>query len=226
MSINWPGDASIGNIEAEVFDRAMWKTEYPNPAFKQMDAADAFWSASIMSRFTNAMIRGVVEEARLTNPEAARYLADVIIKRRDKTVRWGVSGTNPLDRFAIRNGRVPELAFDNAAVRLQIVQQQPQYQIEWAPFDNNAGTIGAIRATLNTRESHVAIPPDVWGPPDVAGFRHAVARISTIQRAFPHWIKPVIVTIRNRNGLVDVVGIDRQTTLPELVTNDRSLTAR
>ena len=121
---------------------------------------------------------------------------------------------------------MPELAFDNAAVRLQIVQQQPEYRIEWAPFDNNAGTIGAIRATLNTRESHVAIPSDVWGPPDVAGVRHAVAIISTIQRAFPHWIKPVIVTIRNRNGLVDVVGIDRQTTLPQRVTNDRSLAAR
>jgi hypothetical protein len=53
-----------------------------------MDAADAFWAASIVSRFTDTMIRGIVEEAHLTNPDAARYLADVIIKRRDKTVRW------------------------------------------------------------------------------------------------------------------------------------------
>ena len=60
-----------------------------------MDAADAFWAANIVSRFTNAMIRGVVEEARLTNPEAARYLADVIIKRRDKTVRWGRQRNKP-----------------------------------------------------------------------------------------------------------------------------------
>ena len=67
MSIKWPDDPSIGNIEADVFDPATWKTEYPNPAFKQMDAADAFWAASIMSRFTDAMIRGVVEEGRLTN---------------------------------------------------------------------------------------------------------------------------------------------------------------
>ena len=150
MSIKWPDDPSIGNIEADVFDPATWKTEYPNPAFKQMDAADAFWAASIMSRFTDAMIRGVVEEARLTNPEAARYLADVIIKRRDKTVRWGITRTNPLDRFEIRNDGAPELAFDNAAVRLHLVQQQPEYQIEWAAFDNNAGTNGAIRVMPNT----------------------------------------------------------------------------
>ena len=98
-------------------------------------------------------------------------------------MRWGVSGTNPLDRFAIRNGSTPELAFDNAAVRLQIVPQQPEYQIEF--FDNNAGIIGTIRTTVNTLESHVAIPPDVWGPPDVAGFRYAVATMSTIHREFP-----------------------------------------
>ena len=75
MGIKWPDDPSIGNIEAEVFDPATWKTEYPNPAFQQLDAADAFWAASIMSRFTDTMIRAVVEEARLSNPDAAAYLA-------------------------------------------------------------------------------------------------------------------------------------------------------
>ena len=221
MSIKWPHDSSIGNIEADVFDPATWKTEYPNPAFKQMDAADAFWAASIMSRFSDAMIRGVVEEARLTKPEATRYLADVIIKRRDKTVRWGVTGTNPVDRFEVRDGRAPELAFDNAAVRLRIVNQQPAYEVRWAPFDNNTGTTGAVGTTLNTVESRVAIPPDAWGPHDAAGFRYAVATISTIQRAFPHWQKPVTVTIRNRDGRLDVVGIDRPTDVTDLAAGDR-----
>ena len=221
MSIKWPDDPSIGNIEAEVFDPATWKTEYPNPAFKQMDAADAFWAASIMSRFTDAMIRGVVEEGRLTNPGATRYLADVIIRRRDKTVRWGITRTNPLDRFEIRDGRSPELAFDNAAVRLRVVNQPPHYQIGWAPYDNNAGTAAAVGATLHTTESRVVIPPDVWGPADRVGFRYAVATISTSHPAFPHWIKPVVVTIRNRNGLLDVVGIERPTDLPDLTDGAR-----
>ena len=223
MSIKWSDDPSIGNIEAEVFDPATWKTEYPNPAFKQMDAADAFWAASIMSRFTDAMIRGVVEEARLTNPEATRYVADVVIKRRDKTVRWGITRTNPLDRFEIRNGGAPELTFDNAAVRLRLVQQTPEYEVRWAPFDNNAGTAGAVRATLDTVQSRAAIPPDVWGPSDAFGFRYAVATIATHQPGFPHWSKPVVVTIRDRNGLLDVVGIDRPSDLPDLAANDRVL---
>jgi len=221
MSIEWPDDPSIGNIEADVFDPATWKTEYPNPAFKQMDAADAFWAASIMSRFSDAMIRAVVEEARLTNPEATRFLADVIIKRRDKTVRWGLTRTNPLDRFEVRTGAVPELVFDNAAVRLHLVQQEPEYQIAWAPFDNNAGAAGENRATLNTAASRVTIPADAWGPQDAAGFRYALATISTIQRAFPHWTKPVVVTIRKRNGVLDVVGIERPTDLSDLADSER-----
>jgi hypothetical protein len=215
MSIKWPDDPSIGNIEADVFDPATWKTEYPNPAFKQMDAADAFWAARIVSRFTDTMIRGIVEEAHLTNPDAARYLADVTIKRRDKTVRWGITRTNPLDRFEIRNDQAPQLAFENAAVRLRAVPEASAYRIEWAPFDNMGGTAGAVLTTLTTAEPQVAIPLDAFGPPDAAGLRYAVASISTIQRMFPHWQKPVLVTLRNRNGLLDVVGIERPTDLPK-----------
>ncbi len=68
----------------------------------------------------------------------------------------------------------------------------------------------------------MAIPPDGWGAPDAFGFRYAVAMISTIQPAFPHWSNPVVVTIRNRNGLLDVVGIDRPTALPQLAANARA----
>src|SRR5262245_33250685 len=104
MKAKWPNDPTIGNIEADVFDPATWKTEYPNPSFNQMDAADAFWAARIVSQFSDLMIRGIVEESRLSDSTAAAYLADIIIKRRDKTVRWGITGTNPLDDFQIRAG--------------------------------------------------------------------------------------------------------------------------
>ena len=178
-------------------------------------------SISNLEGFTYTMIRAGVEEARLTNSDAARSLADVIIKRRDKTVRWGITSTNPLDRFDIRDGRAPELAFDNAAVRLGLVNQRSQYEIRWAPFDNTIGTVGAIRATLDTFEPRVPIPPDAWGPTDAFGFRYAVAMISTSQPEFPHWRKPVQVTIRNRNGHLDVVGIDRPTDLAAVADSER-----
>ena len=187
---------------------------YPNPAFKQVDAADAFWAASILSRFTDLMIRGVVEEARLANPEATRYLADVIIKRRDKTVRWGITGTNPVDRFEIRNSATPELAYDNAAERLHLVEPTAQYIVQWASFDNSTGTTQSIREEVETEDTRSLIPPDIWGPPDRAGLRYAIASISTRHSMFTHWASPVVVTVRNRDGLVDVVGIDRSARIP------------
>jgi hypothetical protein len=93
--------------------------------------------------------------------------------------------------------------------------------IEWAPFDNSAGIGGAIRSSLKTVETHMRIPPDAWGPPDAAGLHYAVVMISTIESAFAHWTKPVEVTIRNRNGLLDVVGIVRPTELPDLPDRGR-----
>ena len=208
MKAEWPTASSIGNIEADVFDPARWKTEYPNPSFNQMDAADAFWAASIVSRFSDQMIRGIVEEARLSDRDAAAYLAETIIKRRDKVVRWGITGTNPLDRFEIRDGRAPELAFDNAAVRLHVTQSA-RYRVGWAPFDNRTGATLSIQSEVETGGAPVSIPPGIWGPPDDAGMRYAVASVSTIHPMFTHWASPVVVTLRNRDGKLDIVGIDR-----------------
>src|SRR4030095_8047040 len=98
------------------------------------------WAASTVARFTDTMVRAVVEEARLSNPKAAAYLADTIIKRRDKTVRWGVTATNPLDRFTIEQGPAPALVFDNSAVRLGLAAGEMRYSVRWAPFDNRTAT--------------------------------------------------------------------------------------
>ena len=219
MAIEWPQDPSIGNIEAEVFDPAAWKTEYPNPAFQQLDAADAFWAASLMSRFTDTMIRAVVEEARLSNPAAARYLADLIIKRRDKTVRWGISATNPVDRFTIEPGPEPALAFDNIAARLGLAGGDIRYTVRWSPFDNRAAKPLGEHTPVDAERLRAPIPSGIWGPPDAAGIRYAVAAISTLTPQFGHWAAPVRVTIRNRGGTLDVVGIERPTAFPDRSTD-------
>ena len=86
MHVPYPGYPSVGNLEVEFFEPGSWKPQYPNPAFNRMDAADAFWAASLVSRFTDEMIRAIVAEARMSDPEAVAYLTDTIITRRDKVV--------------------------------------------------------------------------------------------------------------------------------------------
>jgi hypothetical protein len=208
--VRYPPNPSLGNIEADFFEPLKWKTEYPQPAFDQMDAADAFWAASIAARFTDPMIKAIVEAGELSDPAAAAYLTDVIIRRRDKVVQAWVAQTNPLDRFAVgRTGTGTELTFDNAAIRLHVVQPGATYTASWLALDNTTGTRRAVADELSIDIPRLPVPEAAWGPPDSAGFRYAVAKIETLDASHPHWAAPVVVTLRDRSGSTDVVGIDR-----------------
>jgi hypothetical protein len=208
--VRYPGDPSLGNIEADFFSPEKWKTEYPQPAFDQMDDADAFWGATIASRFTDEMIRAVVAAGRLSNPAAERRLGDVIIRRRDKVVAYWITRTNPLDSFEVRAGGAgTELVFDNAAVRLGLAQPGGSYRVRWSALDNGARSELPSGAEVEAAESRVAIPGSAWGPADDAGIRYATASIRSMYREFPGWERAVVVTVRNRAGALDVVGIER-----------------
>jgi hypothetical protein len=210
--VRYPANPSLGNIEADFFEPGKWKTEYPQPAFDQMDAADAFWAASIASRFTNPMIEAIVATGELSDPDAARYLTNVIIRRRDKVVAYWIGQTNPLDRFAVvRTPMGAELTFDNAALRLDVAQPSASYKARWFALDNAAGAERPVGDELSFERSRIPIPNAAWGPPDGAGIRYAVVAISTVHEDHPNWATPVVVTVRDRRNTLDVVGIERTT---------------
>ena len=210
MKIAYPQFPGVGNIEAVAFDPARWKTEYPHPAFEQMDAADAFWAASIAARFSDQMIRSIVEISRLSDPRAAAYLADVIIRRRDKVVAHWLTATNPLDRFQVARslGHV-NVTFDNAAARHGLAGQHAKYIVNFAALDNMSGAEMQHDVAAVTTDRVFSVPGAAWGPADAAGYRYAIASIRTMQDGFPHWAQQVRVTLRDRGGVVEVVGVDR-----------------
>jgi hypothetical protein len=224
-TVRYPRDVSLGNIEADHFEPWKWKTEYPQPAFDQMDAVDAFWAARIAARFSDETLAAIVATGRLSNPDAARYLTEVLIRRRDKVVAYWITQTNPLDGLAVRS--TPEgavLTFENAAIRAGAAAGSTSYVVTWQALDNTTGALHDVASSaLASRET--AVPAAAWGPRDASGIRYAVAAIATVHDQFPHWAQPVRVTLRERAGVVDVVGIDRPTA-PErtagLVSNTRS----
>jgi hypothetical protein len=208
--VQYPSDPSLGNIEADFFQPSRWKTEYPQPAFDQMDEADAFWAASIASRFTNPMIRAIVATGELSNPKAAQYLEDVIVRRRDKVVAYWITRTNPLDTFVVtREANGSTLSFDNAAVRLQVAKAGATYKVRWHALDNLTRASEAVGDEVTLPGMRMTVPAAAWGPVDDCGSRYAVAFIRTEDAGFPSWNRPVQVTLRSRNGAVDVVGILR-----------------
>jgi hypothetical protein len=60
------------------------------------------------------------------------------------------------------------------------------------------------------------LPKDAWGPRDDAHFRYAVARIRSFQSDNPQWQLPVVLTIRDRGGEYDVVGLQRPRQDPKI----------
>jgi hypothetical protein len=210
MNARYSDNPSLGTVEADFFEPWKWKTEYPQPAFDQMDAADAFWAARIASRFTNEMIRAIVQAAALTDARVADTLTDIIIRRRDKVVAYWIRQTNPLDEIAIdETVHGTDITFDNAAIRVGAASEQATYTATWSRFDNSSGRVQSIDAPAAIDLNRVRIPADAWGPRDQSASRYAMVSISTAHPEYPEWKKPVTITVRERAGEIDVVGIER-----------------
>ena len=134
----------------------------------------------------------------------------MIIERRDKVVKHWIAGVNPLDQFEVRSGNHgPILLFDNAAVRHGVKAPGESYQTSWSTFDNMTGVETPVTDVEEYSEPVARVPVSEFGPADPSGARYVVATIRTINPAFPQWLKPVKVTLRDRGGVIDVVGIDR-----------------
>jgi hypothetical protein len=95
---------SVGAFAAEDFDPLTWREAYPYFPFFEMDQADAYWAAKIVMRFEQRHIEAAVKAGQLSEPGAARYLVDTIIKRQRKIGLSYLETLTPLDDFTIRPG--------------------------------------------------------------------------------------------------------------------------
>jgi hypothetical protein len=125
----YPNIPAAGAFEYEVFDPERWVPEYPNPAFTNMDDDDAFWAARQVSAFTDDEIRAVVATGEYSDARAADWVTRCLVERRNKIARAYFSKVLPLDRFAVREGR---LTFEELA-------GSRSYSIQWHEWDNATG---------------------------------------------------------------------------------------
>jgi hypothetical protein len=203
MTIDYPEvPASVGRIEAERFDPLQWRPEYPNPAFDNMRPDDAFWAARIVSRFTDEMIRGVVEKARYSDRRATDYLTDTIIKRRDKVVKAFINQVCPVvDPALAADGT---LRFANAAVDAKAATAPASYTLQWFAFDNAADT------SRDVGEPMPAATPESRAPAGLlAGGEFVGVRIAAAHPEHPQWASPVTFTFRRAAAGWELVGTER-----------------
>jgi hypothetical protein len=193
--------ASVGRFEGESFDPVKWKPEYPNPAFGNMRADDAFWAARIVARFSNEAIRAVVEKARYSDARATDYITATLIKRRDKVLRTWLTGVNPIVDVAIAES---ELTFANAAVDAGVAQAPGVYRTVWSTFDNVTRESKQIAET-SAPSTRVPVPP---GLPASSGSFIRV-EIATVDGAHPSWSTPVRAYFRRDGDRWQLVGFER-----------------
>jgi hypothetical protein len=94
-------DPAIGWFGAEGFDPATWKPNYPNLAFQRCTDRDGFWGAKQVMALDDERIRGIVAQARYSDPDVERFIADTLIRRRDRIGRYWCARVNPLDGFRV-----------------------------------------------------------------------------------------------------------------------------
>jgi len=191
---DYPRLRGIGLFDAWSFDPLQWKPEVPNVAFMMMDKADAFWAAKQVAAFTDDEIRAIVATGMLSDQRAAGWLADCLIKRRDKIAQAWFSKVLALDRFRIVDG---SLAFDDLSAGYDTGSPR-SYEMDWSTYDNENGVLTPLANAQGAK-----LPP----APSTTEYLAATIRCAG-NKAGP-CADPVTVYVRRSGMGFEVVGIDR-----------------
>jgi hypothetical protein len=196
---------SVGNFEADFFDPLKWRPEYPNPAFDRMRPEDAFWGARLVARFSDDAIRAVVAKGGYSSPKAAAYIADTLIKRRDKVLRAWLTAVNPIVNPSL--GADGTFRFENAAQAAGVAPPAESYALTFSRFDNATDSTAGDAIEVNTPGLTASAPPAVLN-----GSQFVAVDIRTKHAEFPHWSNAVRAFFRRSGQEWQLVGLERSGT--------------
>jgi len=188
MSATYPNYPSVGHFEADKFDPRTWVPEYPNSAFLNRLPDDVFWAAKQVMAFTDEQIRAIVKTGQYSDPVAEKYVADMLIVRRDKIGKAFLNAVLPLDRFAVREGRLTFVDLAPGAGDLKV---------QWSQFDNET------QAKTPIAGQGPAIPPEILEDGSHRYYAVDIHRSNDSTRSVTVYLRK-----RSRDSL-HVVGIDR-----------------
>jgi hypothetical protein len=198
---------SIGKFEGDRFDPREWRPQTPTTAYMELRDDDAFWAARRVAAFSDELIRAAVHEGHYSDPNAEKYLGDVLIKRRNKIASIYLTAVNPVVSPGLdANGR---LTFENAAVAAGVASGPATYRASWLRFDNATGETQPI---AETRSSTTSIDAPT-GLPTGAGTFVAVD-IAVDSAGYPTWVRPVRTYFQRQAGGWKLVGLERMPDAP------------
>jgi hypothetical protein len=190
---------SVGKFEGEVFDPRKWRPQTPTLAYMELRDDDAFWAARRVAAFTDDMIRAVVHTGQFSDPAAEKYLADVLIQRRDKIKSIYLTQLNPIVAPRLdANG----LSFENAAVAAGVAQGPVAYRASWMAFDNASG---ATRPLSETKSETTTIA----APSSLPSTGFVAVDLAADSDTYPGWKQPVRIFFNRDGGGWKLVGLER-----------------
>jgi len=196
---------SIGKFEGDRFDPRTWRPQSPTTAYMELRGDDAFWAARRVAAFTDELIRAAVHTGEYSNPDAEKYLGDVLIKRREKIKSIYLTAVNPIVEPRLDAGG--RLTFQNAAFATGAASGNATYHASWLRLDNTTGQTQPITETESTTTT-IDAPQ---GLPAAAGSLIAVD-LSAASDGHPAWSRPIRASFRRESGAWKLVGLER---LPE-----------
>jgi hypothetical protein len=194
---------SAGFVASTAFEPERWRPNYPNPAFENMRRDDAFWGARLVARFSDEIIKAIVDAAGYDDSRAAAYLTKTLIARRDAITRVWLNAVNPIvDVTLAANGT---LTFENAAVQANAAKPPSRYLVSWSRFDNTTGVHETVGDAAQSSEPRVSAPMAL-----LSGGEYVAASIRAEHPDHKRWNDPVQVYFRRTSAGWKTVGIFRE----------------
>jgi hypothetical protein len=201
--IRYPHLPSVGRIDADHFRPERWKPTLPNPAFQNARPDDTFWAARRVMAFTDEAIAAIVRTAQFSDPQAAAYLSNVLIRRRDAIGRTWLTAVNPIVDPSVTDAGI--MTFRNAVTDAGLTTEPSEYWVSWATYDNTTGAATPVGHAEGCAEAQCPLPANVT--PETQYLR---AEIRTVNSAYPAWSTPVHVFLRRDDDhRWSAVGLER-----------------
>jgi len=207
QTVSYKEYPSVGKFEGDRFDPRRWMPQTMTLPFLEMRDDDAFWAARRVAAFSDDMIRTVVHTGEFSDPEAEKYLGDVLIKRRNTIARVYLPAVNPIVNPRLdADGR---LQFDNAAVSAGVAEAPSAYHATWSQFDNATGQtrpIGDTQSPTTAMQAPAGLPTGAGSYIEVS--------LSADSSEHPSWKQPIRTHFRRDGSGWKLVGLERMPDTP------------
>jgi hypothetical protein len=210
-------DPSIGWMQTDTFDPATWKANWPNQAFVNMTARDAYWGAKLVGSFTDEQIRAAVDAGELPNEQAADTLAKMLIYRRDRIVHHWYGIVSPIENPTVASGSATGfvLGFDDYGIRdgaWSATDVTYEWELEHSSLDRRWRGVAAARPDSHHQVLNVRGPGRVSTRDDLTGEEAiAILRIRAVvagRENGPGRAAQVFLTWEPASGSYRVAGLE------------------